>query len=304
MGSPDFALPILDALVQSGRYRPLLVITQPDRAKGRGRRVLPTPVKARAVELGIPVRAMARSDYEAVAAEIVALRPDAIAVAAFGLILKRDLLEAPPLGCVNVHASLLPRYRGVSPIQAAILAGDRETGCTTMRMDEGIDTGGILLRAAVEIRTDDTAGTLSERLAIVGARLLIQTLDGLREGVIHPVPQNDASASYAKKIRKEDGLIDWTLDAETIERRIRAMSPWPSAYTHVGGRRLIVLEAAVCRAPGAALGPGVVVRTTPLVVACGSDALEIRRLQVEGRKAMAPQAFLTGHPLEAGDKFC
>jgi len=304
MGSPDFALPILDALVQSGRYRPLLVITQPDRAKGRGRRVLPTPVKARAVELGIPVRAMARSDYEAVAAEIVALRPDAIAVAAFGLILKRDLLEAPPLGCVNVHASLLPRYRGVSPIQAAILAGDRETGCTTMRMDEGIDTGGILLRAAVEIRTDDTAGTLSERLAIVGARLLIQTLDGLREGVIHPVPQNDASASYAKKIRKEDGLIDWTLDAETIERRIRAMSPWPSAYTHVGGRRLIVLEAAVCRAPGAALGPGVVVRTTPLVVACGSDALEIRRLQVEGRKAMAPQAFLTGHPLEPGDKFC
>lgn len=303
MGSPDFALPTLNALVGSGRYRPALVVTQPDRQKGRGKRSSSTPVKARANELGIPVREMAKQNYGQVTEEITALHPDVIVVVAFGIIIKQDLLELPALGCVNVHPSLLPRYRGVSPIQAAILAGDDTTGCTTMMMDAGVDTGDVLLQASVDIDPDDTAGSLSERLAALGAELLVQSLDGLRDGSIDPAAQDDSLSSYTKKIKKTDGAIDWSQDAASVERRIRAMTPWPSAYTFRGGRRLILIGASVAD-DGADLAgkqPGAVASLDPLRVVCGSGALEIHRLKPEGKGAMAPAAYLLGHPMEAGE---
>jgi methionyl-tRNA formyltransferase len=303
MGSPDFAVPSLDALCASERYVPRLVVSQPDRPRGRGRAVDPTPVRARATALDIPTLTMTKESYAAGVEIIRDVRPDAIIVVAFGLILRGDLLHMPPFGCVNVHASLLPRHRGVSPIQAAILAGDPVTGCTTMRIDEGVDTGNVLLRAETPITPDDTAGTLTARLALIGAELLLRTLDGVFDGTIHDVPQPAEGATLTKKIRKHHGLVDWTHDARAVSRQIRAMTPWPSAYTYSRGRRLQI-DAATVAANGAneAL-PGTVITVDPLVVACGSGMLEIKRLRPEGRRAMTPAEFRAGNTLEKGDLF-
>ena len=302
MGSPDFAVPSLDALVESGRYRPLLVVSQPDRPRGRGQAVDPTPVRARALNLGIPTLTMTKETYAEGVEAVRAARPEAIIVVAFGLILRRDLLDMPEFGCINVHASLLPRHRGVSPIQAAILAGDEVTGCTTMRIDEGVDTGNILLRAETPIAPDDTAGTLTARLAGLGAGLLLRTLDGVFDGSVHEVVQDNALATVTKKIRKHHGLIDWTRSAVELERRVRAMTPWPSAYSFLNGRRLLIDAVAVApQATNAA--PGTVVSLEPLVVACGEGALDIRMLRPEGRRSMPPRAFRAGNPLEMGEVF-
>jgi len=301
MGSPDFAVPSLDALVASARFRPALVVSQPDRPRGRGRRTEPTAVRARALELDLPTREMSRTNYAEVVGAIRALAPEVVVVVAFGIILKRDLLELPPLGCVNVHASLLPRHRGVSPIQAAILAGDEVTGCTTMRIDEQVDTGGILLVEETAIAPDETAGSLSDRLARIGAHLLVRTLDGLFDGTITPVAQDPARATKTKKLRKSDGEIDWSRDCTTLDRHIRAMTPWPSAYTFHGGRRVIVVEASpVTDTSGE---PGRVVSLEPLRVACGDGAVEIRRLKPEGGKVMAPAAYLAGHAARVGEQW-
>lgn len=302
MGSPDFALPSLEALVDSKRYRPLLVVSQPDREKGRGRSLQPTAIKARALELGLPVREMSRENYTEVVADIAALKPDLIVVVAFGIIIKEDLLNLPPLGCVNVHASLLPKYRGVSPVQAAILGGDGATGCTTMLIDTGIDTGDILLQSRVDIRPDDTAGSLGERLAASGAGLLVRTIDGLRDGSVSPAPQGEATSRYTKKIKKKHGEIDWTEDARSIERRIRAMTPWPAAYTRYRGKRLIVSAAAVCDMDTANSRPGDVFSTEPLAVACGTGALELIRVKPEGKKDMTAAAFLAGYRVRTDER--
>lgn len=299
MGSPDFAVPSLDALCALERYRPALVVSQPDRARGRGRRVVPTPVRSRALELERPTAVMTKKTYAGVVEDIAALEPDVVVVVAFGIILKRDLLDLPRLGCVNVHASLLPRHRGVSPIQAAILSGDDVTGCTTMRIDEGIDTGDVLLREETPIRPDDTAGTLSDRLATLGANLLVRTLDGLADGTVTPHPQAGDGATYTGKIHKGDGEIDWTPPAADVARRVRAMTPWPSAWTQMGESRLIVVEA-VARDDAPAGAPGVVVSARPLLVRCGKGALELVRVKPEGRAAMDAGAFLAGHALEPG----
>lgn len=302
MGSPDFAVPSLDALCEAERYRPSLVVSQPDRPRGRGQAVSPTPVRARALALGLDTVTMQRESYADGVRAVMAHAPDIIVVVAFGLILRRDLLDLPPRGCVNVHASLLPRHRGVSPIQAAILAGDAVTGCTTMLIDEGVDTGDILLQDETPVQADDTAGSLSARLAGMGARLLVRTLDGLCDGSVNAVAQDHTRATATKKIRKSHGLIDWSRDAVSLERLVRAMSPWPSAFTTHRGKRLIVEEAAARDdTPGAE--PGDVVATDPLVIACGSGALEIRRLRPEGRRAMSPREYGAGHPLAAGDRF-
>jgi methionyl-tRNA formyltransferase len=302
MGSPDFALPSLEALVGSQRYRPELVVTQPDRRRGRGKRVLPTPVKSRALEMGLPVAEMSRASYADGVARVASVSPDVIVVVAFGIILRDDLLRLPRLGCVNVHASLLPRHRGVSPIQAAILAGDEETGCTTMLIDAGVDTGGILLQESTGVDPNETAGTLSDRLSSLGAGLLVKTLDRLNEGTITPSPQDDSQATYAGKIRKDSGAIDWNTGAVAVDRHIRAMSPWPSAFTFLDGRRLIV-ERAVPATGGYGAGePGAVVSTDPLVISCGEGHLEIRHLKPEGKKSMTPAAFLAGHELSVGSK--
>jgi methionyl-tRNA formyltransferase len=301
MGSPDFALPSLEALVSSARFCPQLVVTQPDRERGRGKRVSPTPVKARALEMGLPVAEMSKANYAETVAHIASLEPDVVVVVAFGIILRDDLIRLPRHGCINVHASLLPRYRGVSPIQAAILAGDEQTGCSTMRIELGVDTGDVLMQEAIPIASDDTAGTLSEKLSRQGADLLVRTLDGLLAGTITPIPQDDSVSSYAPKIKKSHGAIEWTLDAPVVERHIRAMSPWPSAYTFAGGRRLIVERAVLARGPHPDAAPGTVVSLEPLVVACGSGHLEVLTLKPEGRKTMAPAAFLAGHALSVGD---
>ena len=300
MGSPDFAVPSLNALVASQRYRPTLVVSQPDRPRGRGQEVSPTPVRARALELGIPTLQMGKENYAEGVQAIGAEKPDVIIVVAFGLILRQDLLRMPPRGCINVHASLLPRHRGVSPIQAAILEGDAVTGCTTMLIDEGVDTGDILLKEETPIKPDDTAGTLFDRLAQMGADLLVMTLDGLVDGTVQRVKQVHLNATITRKIRKAHGEIDWTKDAAHIARQIRAMSPWPSAYTTHAGKRLIIEEASA-RTDKHDKAPGAIISTDPLVIACGDGALEIHRLRPEGRRGMTPREYLAGHPLAAGE---
>lgn len=301
MGSPVFAVSTVDALVHAPEFDVVLIVTQPDRPKGRGQKLAPTPVKAYGLGRAVTVAAMTKQNYTDVVAEIRALEPDFVVVASFGIILKRDLLELPRHGCVNLHASLLPKYRGVSPIQAAILAGDTETGCTTMLMDEGIDTGAVLLAESVPIGATDTAGTLERKLAALGAPLVIKTLKGLLDGSVRPVAQDESGASYTRKIRKEHGAIDWSKGAVEIERRVRAMLPWPSAQTGFAGKRLIVLEAAVAHGAGGA--PGTVLSTSPLIVATGDGGVEIRRIKVEGKREMEARAFLAGYRVKVGERF-
>jgi len=303
MGSPDFAVASLDALHASGRYAPRLVVSQPDRPRGRGRAVDPTPVRARALALGIPTLTMTKETYADGVGVIREASPQAIVVVAFGLILRRDLLDLPQFGCINVHASLLPRHRGVSPIQAAILAGDEVTGCTTMRIDENVDTGNMLLRGETRIDPDDTAGTLSARLAALGADLLVRTLDGVFAGTVHEVVQDVTGANMTRKIRKHHGLIDWSRDAGAVWRQVRAMTPWPSAFTYHRGRRLQIDAAAPAGSDPGRAAPGHVVSVEPLVVACGEGTLEIRTLRPEGRRAMSPAEFRAGNVLEPGDAF-
>jgi methionyl-tRNA formyltransferase len=300
MGSPEFAVTTLDALRRAAGFEVVRVVTQPDRPKGRGQRLAPTPVKAYAIEHGLPVGTMTKADYAEVVAGLRALDPDFVVVASFGIILKKDLLELPRRGCVNLHASLLPKYRGVSPIQAAILAGDAETGCTTMLMDEGIDTGAMLLSTRVPVDPVDTAATLERKLAAAGGPLVIKTLAGILNGSVKPAAQDDARATYTKKVRKEHGAIDWTKSAAAIERQVRAMLPWPTAYTGFSGKRLIVLEAAV--SAGATGPPGAVLSEKPFVVAAGEGALEIRRVKVEGKAEMTARALLSGYRLKPGDR--
>lgn len=301
MGSPEFAVPSLKALAASSQVELLCIATQPDRAKGRGRSVSPTPVRTAAGAMGLPSLVVTKDNYAESVRKIAGLAPDLIVVVAFGLILKEDLLDMPAMGCVNLHASLLPKYRGVSPIQAALLAGDGETGCTTIQMDRGIDTGDILLAETVPISPDDTAGSLSATLADMGGGLVVRTLEGLRDGSIRPRKQDIAAGTYTKKIRKEHGRIDWNQPCDWLERFVRAMSPWPSAYTFAGNKRLIVLEAAPVAVSGGRVPSGTVLSMTPFRVACGSGALEIRRLKPEGRQPLAADAYAAGASLRAGD---
>jgi len=266
MGSPAFAVPTLEALAAAPDVDVVCVVSQPDRPKGRGRKLAPTPARQRAIEQDIPTLEMSKKNYAEVVAEITPLAPDFIVVAAFGLILRADLLDLPPRGCVNLHPSLLPRHRGVSPVQGAILSGDTETGCTTMLMDEGVDTGDILLVRSMSVAGDDTAGALEEKLAHMGASLVAETLRGIVDGTVHPQPQDGDRATLTRMIKKEDGLVDWKKRALEISRRIRAMTPWPSAYTTFKGRRLIILMAAVAWPSGEAGRAGEVISLDPLVV--------------------------------------
>lgn len=298
MGSPDFAVPSLDALVASKRFAPLLVVSQPDRPRGRGREISPTPVRQRAIDHGIASITMTKESYAKGVDVIAVAKPDIIVVVAFGLILRRDLLDLPKHGCINVHASLLPKYRGVSPIQAAILAGDPVTGCTTMHIDEGVDTGDMLLQEETPILDTDTAGTLTARLSELGATLLIRTLDGLLDGSVTPQKQDHGNATHTKKIRKEHGAIDWSKDAAYLARHARAMSPWPTAYTFHSSVRLIVESAAV--GPKSTAAPGTIVSLDPFAVATGEGTLELHAVRPEGRRAMTAHEFVAGYRLKVG----
>jgi methionyl-tRNA formyltransferase len=297
MGTPAFAVPVLRALIER-RYDLAAVYTQPPRPAGRGHAVRPTPVQVQAVAAGIAVRTPATL---AVPGEQQAFRElglDAAVVAAYGLILPPAVLAAPRLGCLNVHASLLPRWRGAAPIQRAILAGDERTGVTIMQMDEGLDTGALLLAEATPIGPDEDAGALHDRLAAIGARLVVDALDALAEGRLRPRPQPEAGATYARKIGRDEARLDWRRPAAELARRVRAFAPAPGAHFDHGGERIRVLAAEPVAgersgAPGTVLDDG-------LLVACGEGGLRLTRLQRPGRSVMAAAEFLRGFPLRAG----
>lgn len=291
MGSPDFAVPALRALHEAG-HEIAAVYSQPPRPAGRGHAVRPSPVQMEATRLGLPVRTPVRlRKDESAQAEFAALDLDAAVVAAYGLILPPAMLSAPARGCLNIHASLLPRWRGAAPIQAAILAGDATTGVTTMRMDEGLDTGPILLQQAVPITPTTTANDLSHQLAELGARLMLRTL--AEDPPAIPQPEG---ATYAPKLGRADGRIDWSRDAAAIDRQVRALNPWPGTYTTLGGQTLKILSAMPVPGSGA---PGTVLDDA-LTIACGAVALRPTRVQLPGRPAMDADAFLRGHPVPPG----
>ena len=291
MGSPDFSSPSLRALAQA--YQVVGVVTQPDRASGRGRELKAPPVKLLAQELGIPVIQPEKLKQPEAMEQLRAWQPDLIVVAAFGQILKKDVLDLPRFGCVNVHASLLPRWRGAAPINAAILAGDEETGVTIMKMDAGLDTGPMLSMKRIRIEPDDTAGSLFEALSTLGADLLIETLPAYLDGKISPQPQPEEGATYAPMLKKEDGRLDFTQTAAQLERRIRAMNPWPGAWFEWGGNLLKVSRAAVGEGKGLKCGDRLTVEGRPAVV-CGEGILILEEVQPPGKKIMPGKAFLSG----------
>jgi methionyl-tRNA formyltransferase len=294
MGSPDFAVPALRALVTAG-HEVAAVYCQPPRPAGRGQVLQPCPVHRAGEDLGLPVRhpARLRGDAEALAA-FQALEADAAIVAAYGLILPPDWLQAPRRGCLNIHASLLPRWRGAAPIHAAILAGDAETGVTIMQMDAGLDTGPMLLSGAIPIGPHARLGEIHDALAALGADLVLQALAENPP----PVPQPAEGTTYAARLSRADGRIDWNLPADRIERQTRAFDPWPGAFTTHGAEVLKVLEAAVVPLQGE---PGQVLDAA-LTIGCGADALRILRLQRAGRGAVTAAEFLRGFPMPAGSR--
>jgi len=297
MGTPDFAVPILEALRAAG-HEIAAVYTQPPRPAGRGHQPQPSPVARAAAAAGIPVRTPAKLD----AAEVKAFRAlvlDAAVVAAYGLILPPTVLGAPRLGCINVHASLLPRWRGAAPIQRALLAGDSETGVTIMQMDAGLDTGPMLLKEAVPIGPKATAQELHDRLAALGASLVVRALAGLAAGTLAALQQPAEGVTYAKKLTREEGRLDWRKTAAELERAVRALNPAPGVWLEHGGERIKVLAAEIVAAASGA--PGTVLDAA-LTVACGSGALRLTRLQRPGRAPMDADALLRGFAIPAGTR--
>lgn len=295
MGSPDFALPTLHALAKT--YDVVGVVTQPDRASGRGRELKPPPVKTLAQELGIPVIQPEKLKQPEAMQQLRDWAPDLIVVAAFGQILRTEVLELPRFGCVNVHASLLPRWRGAAPIQAAILAGDEETGVTIMQMDAGLDTGPILAKRAIRIKADDTAGSVFQALSTLGANLLLETLPDYLAGKLTPTPQPAEGVTYAPMLKKEDGRLDFHADVNELERKVRAFNPWPSAFMDFDGTMLKIQRAHVAPLPagerGASAGQRLIVQNQPAVAARGG-VLVLDEVQPAGKKPMSGKSFLAG----------
>ena len=303
MGTPDIADTVLRRMLDAG-IEVAAAVTQPDKVRGRGHKVSYSPVKETALEHGIevlqPVRI--RSDEE-VKRRLAEIAPDVIVVIAFGQIIPQDILDIPPLGCVNIHASLLPKYRGAAPIQWAIINGETVTGVTTMQMNAGLDTGDMLLKEEVAIDPKDTGGTLTDKLGKAGASLILKTLEGLEAGTIVPQKQDDAQAGmYAKMLTKEMGRIDFTRPAAEIDRLIRGLNPWPSAYTKLNGRTLKIWAADPVETPAGGAVPGEVTKVdrNSFTVQTGSGALVVREVQMEGKKRMEAGAFLRGSRLTPG----
>lgn len=303
MGTPDFAVSALVSLKEAG-HEILACVTQPDKPKGRGKAVLMTPVKEKALEYQIPVYQPARVRDESFQEILRELNPDVIVVAAFGQIIPRSILELPPYGCINIHASLLPKYRGAAPIQWALIDGEKETGITTMQMDEGLDTGDMLEKAVVPISPEETGGSLHDKLGEAGGRLIVSTLEKLEKHALHPVPQTDGGTCYAKKITKDLGNIDWSADADSIERLIRALNPWPSAYTSIEGKTVKIWKAQVLTEEWeGAYGQIVMADKSRLYVKTGKGTLSVEELQLEGKKRMDTASFLRGFQLRQGSLF-
>jgi len=302
MGTPDFAVPSLTSLFDHG-YTVATVITQPDRPKGRGRKVISSPVKNTAITLGYEILQPESIRTDGFEERMKQVNPDLFVVVAFGHILPKHILSLPKLGAINVHASLLPKYRGPAPIHWAVINGEKQTGITTMFMEEGLDTGDILLTETVDIRVNDTAGTLHDRLSEIGADLLIRTLKGIEAKTVHPIPQDHSAATYAPMLQKKDGLINWEQPAETIERFIRGMNPWPCAFTLYQNRRIKIFRAEIAEMESPE-PPGTVIRgfADELRVAAGEKALSILELQGESGKRLPINEFLRGSKIPQGAK--
>lgn len=300
MGTPDFAVSSLEALIKSD-HSVVGVVTQPDRPKGRGHELAASPVKLVCQREHISFLQPTKMKDPAFLDALRGWQPDLIVVAAFGRILPAVILQLPRSGCINVHASLLPKYRGAGPIQWAIIKGEEETGITTMFMDEGMDTGDILLQHSLPIRPDDTAGSLSTRLADVGGRLLIDTIARLQAGTVARQPQDNSRVSMAPLLKKEDGLIDWTHSATEIERRLRGMTPWPGLYTFAGQERWTIWRAVPVDSLAAA-PPGIVTGVTKegIAVATGKGVLLITEIQPANGRRMAVGQYVAGHPIASG----
>ena len=301
MGTPDYAAAALEALIEAG-HEVTAVVTQPDRAKGRSGQVQCTPVKECATRHGIVVLQPVKIKAPEAIEELRKYEADVYVVAAFGQILSKEILELPRFGCVNIHASLLPKYRGAAPINQCIIDGEQETGVTIMQMDAGIDTGDILTQKKVIIEDKETAETLFDKLSQAGAALIVETLPMLERGEITPVKQDESLAGYVKMMDKSRGKIDWTSDAASIERLVRGLNPWPSAYTSCQGKTVKIWRSDAVAAVEAAQQPGTIVSVGKdfFDVACGSGNLRIYELQLEGKKRMDTKSFLLGNPWRAG----
>jgi methionyl-tRNA formyltransferase len=300
MGSPDFAVPPLRALLE--RHEVALVLTQPDKPAGRGKRLLSPPVKDVAAAAGVPVLQPASVRKPEMAETLRATGAELAVVVAYGKILPKAVLEAFPRGCINVHASLLPAYRGAAPIQWAILRGETETGVTIMQLDEGMDTGPMLCKRSIAIAPDDTAGTLFERLAPLGAELLLEAMDALARGALAPEAQDHARATYAPMLDKDHGAVDWTRSAAEVSCHVRGVDPWPGAFTALGETRLKLFRPAPVAVTGQSGEAGQIlgVDERGLIVACGQGAVAIAEVQAAGGRRMAARAFAAGHRLAAG----
>lgn len=300
MGTPDFAVPSLEALLT--KHEVVLVVTQPDKPKGRGKKMVPTPVKACALEHGIPVLQPEKVKEPEFVEQLRSYEPDLIAVTAFGQILSEPILEMPKYGCINVHGSLLPKYRGAAPMQWSIIDGEKVTGITTMYMAKGLDSGDMLLKAEVEITDEDTFATIHDKMAVTGANLLLDTLDQLEAGTLERIPQYHDAATYAPMITKETGHIDWSKNRQDIINLIRGLNPVPAAYTIYEEEVLKIFGAVISdvQADDAANGEIVAVVKKGFVVKCGDGCLLITEVQARGGKRMMTDAYLRGHAMKEG----
>lgn len=302
MGTPDFAVPPLAALVQNG-YEVTAVVTQPDKPKGRGKTLLPTPVKEEAMKHDIPVYQPLKVREPEFVETLKKLEPDMIIVAAFGQIIPKTILDMPKYGCLNIHASLLPKYRGAAPIQQAVIDGEKESGVTIMQMGVGLDTGDMISHAVVPLAEDETGGSLFDKLAEEGAALLIRTLPSIADGTaVYTKQPEESPTPYAAMISKKMGLMDFSKSAVELERLVRGLNPWPSAYTFLNGKTLKVWKCAVERAECGKEAPGTIIGVdkSGIHVACGSDTLILKEVQLEGKKRMETDAFLRGYQVTAG----
>ena len=296
-GTPDFSVPPLKALLDSS-HQVVAVYTQPDRPAGRGRKLVAGPVKTAALEAGVPVYQPASLRDQAAVAQLRDLQPDLMVVVAYGLLLPEAVLEIPRLGCVNIHASLLPRWRGAAPIQRAIQAGDTESGVSIMRMDKGLDTGPVYLMKSVELAADETGGSLHDRLSLLGSEALMEALPGIADGSLRPRPQDDSQATYAAKLDKKEARIDWRQPAVKIERQVRAFNPWPVAYTRYENANLRIWDARAM--DGMTAEPGTVMSATRegIDISTADGLLRVTRLQMPGKRAMDARDFINAQSIQ------
>lgn len=304
MGTPDFAVLPLRAMKEAG-FEVAAVVTQPDKPKGRGKTMMPTPVKEEAVALGIPVYQPVKVKEPEFLETLKEIAPDIIVVAAFGQIIPKTILNLPRFGCINIHASLLPKYRGAAPIQQAVIDGEKESGVTIQKMGEDLDTGDMISKAVVVLAPEETGGSLFDKLSKAGADLLVKTLPSIFDGTaVYEKQPEESPTPYASMITKQMGLLDFTKSAEVLERLVRGLNPWPSAYTFLSGKTLKVWKSRVGEEKGSAL-PGTVVKTDKngIHVACCDKTLILEEIQIEGKKRMDADAFLRGYPVETGTKF-